>query len=123
MSGARCARAERKDAVMSEKLYTDSDGRECGLAVMCVREPGWAANRIAALSVDVDTQRKAKEAWEALYVERNRLWRDAGDKIDLITGILARNGCDCDCDHSAEEHDDDCERCLACRIAHVLEGE
>lgn len=35
---------------MAERVYRDTDGRECDLATMCRREPEWAANRIAALS-------------------------------------------------------------------------
>jgi hypothetical protein len=40
-----------------------------------------------------------------------------------IGELLARNGCDCDCEHGAEDHDEGCERCLACRIAAALDGE
>lgn len=101
---------------MSERTFCDSDGRECDLPTMCLREPGWAANRIAALTVEVDTQRKAKVEWEALYKERNRLWREAEGKLDAVRSLLAWNGCDCECDHDPESHDDTCELCLACRI-------
>jgi hypothetical protein len=71
--------------------------------------------------IEVATQRKAKEAWEQLYNERNRLCRDAEDKLDLVRGLLEHNGCDCDCDHHWEEHGDDCEPCLACRIGDVVQ--
>lgn len=37
-----------------------------------------------------------------------------------IAKILQENGCDCECDHSSEEHDAECERCLACRIADAM---
>lgn len=42
------------------------------------------------------------------------------DKLDAIGGLLSENGCDCDCDHSQDEHDADCARCLACRITMVI---
>lgn len=45
----------------------------------------------------------------------------AEGKIARIGELLGANGCDCECDHHWEEHDDDCERCLACRIADVLQ--
>ena len=36
--------------------------------------------------------------------------------LERIAGWLVFNGCDCECDHSPDEHDPDCEQCLACRI-------
>lgn len=41
-------------------------------------------------------------------------------KLDAIGKLLSQNGCDCDCDHAPEDHDDDCELCLACRIGAVV---
>lgn len=76
---------------------------------------------VEALVLRADTDAMAKSAWESLYNERNRLWRDAADKIDLVRVLLGRNGCDCDCNHDAESHDGDCDRCLACNISEVVE--
>jgi hypothetical protein len=42
-------------------------------------------------------------------------------RLDAVRAMLAENGCDCPCEHHWEEHDDDCERCLACRIAAVVD--
>ena len=39
-----------------------------------------------------------------------------------IGAVLAANGCDCDCGHSSDEHDDDCDRCLACRVEGALDA-
>lgn len=36
--------------------------------------------------------------------------------VEAIGEVLAENGCDCACNCHPEEHDSDCERCLACRI-------
>lgn len=33
-----------------------------------------------------------------------------------VADLISENGCDCECGHHYEEHDDDCERCLACRV-------
>src|SRR5690242_14596194 len=41
-------------------------------------------------------------------------------KLRSVGDLLSENGCDCDCDHHHEEHDDDCERCLACRIGEAI---
>lgn len=43
-------------------------------------------------------------------------------KTDAVNRLLADNGCDCECDHACESHDDTCERCLACRIDAALNG-
>ena len=39
---------------MSERKYTDSDGNEWGLEMMCIKEPGWAASRIVTLEAHRD---------------------------------------------------------------------
>lgn len=41
-------------------------------------------------------------------------------RLDAIRALIWRNGCDCACDHHYEEHDEDCTRCLACRINDIL---
>jgi hypothetical protein len=43
-------------------------------------------------------------------------------RIHDVLDLIAKNGCDCECDHDVESHDADCERCLACRIEAVLQG-
>jgi hypothetical protein len=42
-------------------------------------------------------------------------------RIAAVNHLLSQNGCDCECDHHAEEHDEDCERCLACRISMAIQ--
>jgi hypothetical protein len=68
--------------------YRDSDGNRVDLAVLCAREPQWAANRILELT----------------------------RQMDAILKLLEENGCDCPCDHHPDERGDDCEQCLACLI-------
>lgn len=41
-------------------------------------------------------------------------------QLDGIGYLLAEHGCDCDCDHHSEEHDEDCVPCLGCRIEALL---
>lgn len=57
-----------------------------------------------------------REAREARAEERAKV-------IAEVVALLKQNGCDCFCDHHPEEHDEDCERCLACRIADAVGGE
>lgn len=70
-----------------------------------------------------DTARTGRAAWEQLYNERNRALRAIQDKRERVLGLIAENGCDClcDCVVNQEDHTDDCEPCLACRIAAILE--
>jgi hypothetical protein len=44
------------------------------------------------------------------------------DAIARVGEVLSENGCDCDCEHYPDEHDDDCERCLGCRVEAALRG-
>ena len=39
-----------------------------------------------------------------------------------IGNVLGDNGCDCECGHGWEDHEEDCERCLACRVSEPLMG-
>ena len=41
-------------------------------------------------------------------------------KLLRIGQILVEEGCSCECEHHYEEHDDECELCLGCRISEVL---
>jgi len=44
-------------------------------------------------------------------------------RIAAVNRLLSENGCDCECDHACEDdHEEDCERCLACRIDAALNG-
>lgn len=42
--------------------------------------------------------------------------------IERVGNVLAAHGCECECEHHADEHDDDCERCLGCRVEAALRG-
>lgn len=106
---------------MNDRIYFDSADRPCDLAVMCIREPGWAANRIKALTEEVDAQAKAKREWEDISNRNARRWRAYADKFDAIRALLVPESCECWCEHDANApHDDECERCLVCRIGEVL---
>lgn len=78
------------------------------------------SKNIAAAEVEDSTAVRVAHAWESLYNERNAMWRAAEDKIDAVRVLLENNGCDCPCEHHSEEHDDDCDRCLACMVSGAL---
>lgn len=41
-------------------------------------------------------------------------------KFAAVAKLLVANGCDCECAHHYEDHDDDCERCLACKVSAAI---
>lgn len=45
------------------------------------------------------------------HYQRNSM--EADERLRVVRGLLEKNGCDCECDHCWEDHDEDCERCLA----------
>jgi hypothetical protein len=50
-----------------------------------------------------------------------RLWREEADRVGSVVLLIEGHGCDCECEHHWEEHDKDCERCLACRISMAIQ--
>jgi hypothetical protein len=71
---------------------------------------------IARLTLRHDTDAKALAAWKRLADER----RGADEKLLAVRELLSANGCDCECGCDYDGHEDDCERCLACRIADAV---
>lgn len=57
----------------------DTDGNECTMDVLCMREPAWAANRIRTLT----------EELARLQVERTALMRFATTYADGDAGAVA----------------------------------
>jgi hypothetical protein len=45
---------------------------------------------------------------------------DADERLRSVVALLEKHGCDCDCEHHADEHGDACDRCLACQIAGLI---
>jgi len=52
------------------------------------------------------------------HYQRNSM--DADERIRAVRNLLGENGCECPCDHHPDERGDDCEVCLACRIAEAV---
>lgn len=126
------------DSCREAKTCTQCSGtavRGDVLCEACLTEERWSIVtrelelKVAALDASLsaekartDIQRGVAEKWKGLFEERSKLWQEAEKKLESIGELLSANGCDCECDHSAEEHDDDCERCLGCMIGGVLES-
>lgn len=58
--------------------------------------------------------------WEPKNEETSAHSDSAELALREIGEILAANGCECDCDHHHDECDENCKRCLGCRIGNVL---
>ncbi len=116
----------RADGYLFRYVKEETVLRDCGQHGVCRTPPGCArhweernrelAGEVQRLTARVAIQSKANEQLGLLFNERSVLWSDATSKLDAVRGLLESNGCDCDCGHHFEEHDDDCELCLACRV-------
>ncbi|MBK8260179.1 MAG: hypothetical protein IPK80_02445 [Nannocystis sp.] len=74
----------------------------------------------------------AHATWAAVVRERDaateraekaeRERDEARARIEAAGNVVSDNGCDCACDHSTlhEDHDEDCEVCVVCRVADAL---
>ena len=56
----------------------------------------------------------------SILEERAGVITDLERRIERVNHFLSANGCDCECDHSAEDHDDDCARCVACVSTYIV---
>lgn len=61
--------------------YFDIDGKPIGLAELCIREPGWAANRIRAMRATIDEIEGSPAPVE---------WVDGRAKVGDVTVQMSR---------------------------------
>lgn len=45
---------------------------------------------------------------------------DLYKRLEKVRKLLEENGCDCECRHHKDEHNSDCDICLACRIGKAV---
>lgn len=82
----------------------------------------------AAVLVIAELEVKLRGAEGAMYVQEafkktaQTQLESAQETIRRVERILESNGCDCPCDHHWEDHEDECETCMACRVALAMEG-
>ncbi|MFH0899068.1 MAG: hypothetical protein V2A73_00420 [Pseudomonadota bacterium] len=122
-------------------------GREKGKSAVCLELAVTlglvlpdGCDPVEALRLDLRRLLEAQQRWaEACDIARRYCPVDSGEshirqgiprlaleraeavaKLVQVGELLAKNGCDCGCAHDAESHDDDCERCLACRIDEAI---
>lgn len=105
-------RAERERDVLVEMLADEFDWKDTSYLHAMMR----VENAIRNLRADV----RAQEFQTGLVAQA---LADKVTRTDAVNRLLSANGCDCECDHPCEEdHEEDCERCLACRIDTALNG-
>lgn len=66
-----------------------------------------------------------RECWEGMMQQACGFAFDLGMRDTLlgrVGEVLADNGCNCDCEHHPEEHEADCEACVACQIGYEMTG-
>jgi len=57
---------------------------------------------------------------------RNVATKAVGDMVltaeqwEVLCDLISNEGCSCECDHSQDEHDDDCQRCFACNVWNTI---
>lgn len=100
----------------------------------------WGGPTVCQRCVDADAVKIAME-WKAEADRLRKLFDDAGEgqynvlnlvesyqrnsmeadeRLRAVRKLLEWNGCECECSHHWEDHDDDCDRCLACRIGEAV---
>lgn len=47
---------------------------------------------------------------------------DTANTVTRVREVLIAVGCDCSCGHDSEGHNDDCDRCSACRITAEMQS-
>lgn len=75
---------------------------------------------LATLKERISREESAAADWKAHVARLHRHLTAADERIEAALELIAANGCDCECGHHYEEHADDCDRCLACRIDAAL---
>ena len=78
-------------------------------------------DRLNAAEAERDALRAEVEKESALRAELTDEVRRLRARVDAVGQVLAENGCDCECECPAMEHDDDCDRCIACRVQDVID--
>lgn len=110
----RHAEADADNLALSLRLFRDRalvDDRARIAAQILIAEVG------AEGPMNVDDVAKAA----AIFIrgQSARATRSMS-KLAAVAKLLVANGCDCECEHHYEDHDDDCERCFACNVSDAI---
>lgn len=114
-----------------EECGSDEGAEPVSICAKCVAAAAETAKRCSEVLEAIGHERARQEntalrgRTDELLAENTTVRRrvDALEsRIAFVGSLLAMNGCDCECEHHPEEHDDDCARCLACRIGFAIKG-
>lgn len=92
-------------------LYGDETQEQCATVFCCIFD---------AQLTRPPEYKTFKRLLRCRRAEKHEAERAGIDALAEVRNLITQNGCDCPCEHHHEEHDDDCYRCIACRIAEVL---
>jgi hypothetical protein len=74
---------------------------------------------VSALDAERERLARAQALIQQMGDEQARLWA----AVERVRDVLEAAGCDCECAPiCGTEHDDDCERCLGCRVESAIRG-
>jgi len=103
-----------------ESVYTEH-GRRLDVVTAHAIGLQWATGRHRQfLGIPVYADHCAIEQACGWALDQYAQWDGRAELVAAIGALLSAHGCDCECDHDAEGHDADCERCLGCRIDELL---
>jgi len=127
--------SEQRDAALAKAAEHERDWyaakSEFGTALAKMREALRAAEKreLEALAELNEREADVQTLQTHIEVQREALQKTSKAVAKLVVPItkieelLTENGCDCECEHCWEDHDEDCERCLACRISMAIQKE
>ena len=126
--------AERHNALIKAEAHERdwyAAKSEFGTAMAKMREALRAAEKreLQALAELNEREADVKTLQTHIEVQREALQKTSKAVAKLVVPVtkieelLTENGCDCECEHCWEDHDEDCERCLACRISMAIQKE
>lgn len=78
------------------------------------------------LAIDARGAREAEQDEHNALALSDHYQREAtiaSVRLQRVRELLETNGCNCKCDHRFDEHEPECERCLACRVSETVGGQ
>lgn len=100
-SAAReCLRSDAGKAFMGQLIDTERELADEAAKAAALRED------VGALQRDISASEKECRALRV--------------RVAAVGRVLSENGCDCECGCFWDEHGDDCDRCLACRVEDAI---
>ena len=124
----RHAEADAEQAVAYAEQERERAERECDVLIeILAHEFDWKDTSYLHAAMHVENAiRNLRADVRAQEFQTGLVAQALAGKVartDAVNRLLSANGCDCECNYTCEDgHDENCERCLACRIDAALNG-